>query len=111
MGGITRTLSSSQALRTSVRDGGLGLGRAVPGVGVEVSSFTLHHAAIPARLAPVTDDPGGTGAVKGVLVGPRLQQELLAEAVHAGAAICRWAWATVTILWPTVGFRSNNIPA
>jgi hypothetical protein len=69
----------------------LRLSSAVPGVGVEVVAWiAVHHAAIPARLGPVTLNPGGVAAVEGVLVGPRLEQELLAEAVHAGAAICGW---------------------
>jgi hypothetical protein len=79
-------------VRTSVRDLGLQSGGAVPGVGVKVASFTVHHAAIPAWLGPVTDNARAVAAVEGVLVGPRLQQELLAEAVHTRASICRWAW-------------------
>jgi hypothetical protein len=68
--GITRTMSS-QALRTSVRDGGLGLGVAVPGVGVEVASGGLHTASCCHTSPAVSnkDDAGGAGAVKGVLVG------------------------------------------
>jgi hypothetical protein len=79
---------NAEAWRTSVRDGSLGLVGAIFGVGVEVASIAVHHAAVPARLAPVADDAGAAAAVERVLVGARLQEELPAEAVDAGAAIC-----------------------
>jgi hypothetical protein len=79
--------------RTSVRDLDLRGAGAVPLDRVEVPSFAVHHAAIPARIAgwggaEVAHEAGAAGAVKGVLVGPWPQKVLLAEAVHAGAAIC-----------------------
>jgi hypothetical protein len=48
-------------------------------------------------LAPVADDAGAAGAVEGVVIGPRLQEELVAEAVHADAAIGECAQATFDV--------------
>jgi hypothetical protein len=62
---------------------------AVPCEGVEVATDAVYHAAVPAILTEAASDAGAAGAVKGVLVVSGGQQELLAEAVHAGAAICR----------------------
>jgi hypothetical protein len=72
------------------RDPKLGDGSTVPRVGVEVAScWAVQQAPIPAWLAEVTPDACGAGAVEGVLVvDAGLQEELLADAGHRGAAIC-----------------------
>jgi hypothetical protein len=73
---------------TFVRGRFLKCGRAVSDDGVEVASIAVHHAPEPAWLAEVAHDASAAGAVKRVLVDAGLQEELLAEAVDCGAAVC-----------------------